>query len=135
MKILKVNTERRRIGNLGEDIAADFLKKKRYKILERNYATDFGEIDIICYRKKTLYFVEVKTRRRESMTQIEPRPASAVTPEKQRKLISVANYFKKSHKKDCRMQFDIIEVILDGEDCEIHHLENTVSYNTAYDNF
>ena len=133
MKILEVDTERRRIGNLGEDIAADFLKKHRYKILDRNFSSDIGEIDIICYKKKTLFFVEVKTRRRENMMDKEARPASSVTPEKQRKIISVANYYKKIRKKDCRMQFDVIEVILDGESYEIKHLENTISYNTAYD--
>ena len=133
MRILKVDTERRRTGNLGEDMACELLKKKRYKILERNYATEFGEIDIICLKKRTLFFVEVKTRRLENMTAKEPRPASAVTPEKQRKLISCANYYKKAKKKDCRMQFDIIEVIIDGDNHEINHLENAFTYNTAYD--
>ena len=133
MRILSVNTERRRTGNLGEDIACEFLKSKRYKILERNYSTDFGEIDIIGFKKKTFYFVEVKTRHKDKMTAIEPRPASSVTPEKQRKILSVANYYKKTSKKNYKMQFDVIEVILDGDGHEIKHLENTISYNSAYD--
>ncbi len=133
MRILEVNTERRRTGNLGEDIASEFLKNLRYKILARNYSTDFGEIDIICCKKKTFYFVEVKTRRKDRMTSKEPRPASSVTPEKQRKILAVANYYKKTSKKNYKMQFDVIEVILDGECHEIKHLENTISYNTAYD--
>lgn len=133
MRILTVNTERRKTGNLGEDIACEFLKSKRYKILEKNYSTDFGEIDIICYKNKTFYFVEVKTRHKDRMTPKEPRPASSVTPEKQRKILSVANYYKKTSKKNYKMQFDVIEVILDGEAHEINHLENTISYNSAYD--
>ena len=133
MRILSVNTERRRTGNLGEDMACEFLKSKRYKILERNYSTDFGEIDIICSKKKVFYFVEVKTRNRSRMTAKEPRPAYSVTQEKQRKILSVANYYKKASKKNYKMQFDVIEVILDGDDSEIKHLENTISYNSAYD--
>ena len=133
MKILSVNTERRKIGNLGEDIACEFLKSKHYRILEKNYSTDFGEIDIICRKNKVFYFVEVKTRHKDRMTQIEPRPASSVTPEKQRKILSVANYYKKTIKKNYKMQFDVIEVILDGEGHVINHLENTISYNSAYD--
>ena len=133
MRILDVNTEKRRIGNIGEDLACEFLKSKRYKILDRNYSTDFGEIDIICCKKRTFYFVEVKTRRKDRMTPKEPRPASSVTPEKQRKILSVANYYKKASKKNYRMQFDVIEVILDGEGHEIKHLENTISYNSAHD--
>lgn len=133
MRILKVDTERRRTGNLGEELAAEFLKSQRYMILERNYSTDFGEIDIICKKQKTFYFVEVKTRRRDRMTPIEPRPASSVTPEKQRMILAVANYYKKASKKNYKMQFDIIEVILDKDGHEIKHLENTISYNSAYD--
>lgn len=132
MKILEVDTERRKIGNLGEDLACEFLKSRRYKILERNYSLDFGEIDIICIKKKTFYFVEVKTRRKDRMTAAEPRPASSVTPEKQRKILAVANYYKKTSKSNYKMQFDVIEVILDGNTHEIKHLENTISYNTAY---
>ena len=133
MNILKVNTERRKIGNLGEDIACEFLKNARYKILERNFSTDFGEIDVICKKKRTLYFVEVKARSKSKMTKIEPRPASSVTPEKQRTIIAVANYYIKSIEKNYRMQFDVIEVILDGDTYEVKHLENTISYNSAYD--
>ena len=133
MRILKVDTERRRTGNLGEDLACEFLKSKRYKVLERNYSTDFGEIDIICKKSRTFYFVEVKTRHKDKMSKIEPRPASSVTPEKQRKILSVANYYKKTTKKNYKMQFDVIEVILDGDNKEIKHLQNTISYNTAYD--
>jgi len=50
----------RQIGDCGESLAEDFLKKKKYKILERNFYTFFGEIDIIAKEKKQLVFVEVK---------------------------------------------------------------------------
>jgi len=50
------------IGKEGESLAVDFLKRKGYEILEQNYKTPIGEIDIIA-RKNTLCFVEVKTRK------------------------------------------------------------------------
>ncbi len=51
------------LGKQGEEIAADFLKKKGMKILERNFRTPFGEIDVITEKNRKLHFVEVKTRR------------------------------------------------------------------------
>lgn len=50
------------IGKNGEDLAADFLQKQGYKIIERNFRTRGGEIDIIALHKDTLVYVEVKTR-------------------------------------------------------------------------
>ena len=49
-------------GNRGETLAAEYLQKKGYKIIERNFRTRFGEIDIICSDAQTLVFVEVKTK-------------------------------------------------------------------------
>lgn len=49
-------------GNKGEELAAAYLEKKGYRIIERNFRTRFGEIDIICWDDQTLVFVEVKTK-------------------------------------------------------------------------
>ena len=54
--------QRQAFGKAGEQLAAHYLKKKGYKILERNYTCPVGEIDIIGRHKKTIVFVEVKTR-------------------------------------------------------------------------
>ncbi len=54
--------DNKRTGNRGEDLAAEYLQKKGYKIEERNFRTRFGEIDIVCWDAKTLVFVEVKTK-------------------------------------------------------------------------
>lgn len=60
-----VKTEKRKIGDIGEDIAATFLVKNGYHILWRNYLKPWGEIDIVAKSKKGLHFIEVKTVTRE----------------------------------------------------------------------
>ncbi len=53
---------KKEIGRFGEEIAEDFLKRKKYKILEKNFQNRFGEIDIIAKDKNQLVFVEVKLK-------------------------------------------------------------------------
>lgn len=55
----------RSLGKKGEGIAADYLTKKGFKIIERNYHTRFGEIDLVCSRNNNLVFVEVKLKQGE----------------------------------------------------------------------
>ena len=138
MNILKVLTDKRRKGNLGEDAAARFLTKNGYRILDRGFVGNHSEIDIVASCEKTTVFVEVKTRSVGSQSPMEPRPASAVTPEKQRKIISAARIFMKKRRLETRMRFDIIEVLLervnDKEEVkDIRHLISAFDLNTAYD--
>ena len=58
-------TDYKRFGYKGEDLAADFLRRKGYDIVAVNYTTSFGEIDIVARYKGTTVFVEVKSRRSE----------------------------------------------------------------------
>ena len=137
MQILKINTERRRLGDLGEREAVKLLKKKGYKILEKNYVMLEHEIDIIAECDSAVVFVEVKTRDTESITAREPRPASAVTPKKQRGIISAAKGYLATHKPNKHVRFDIIEVYVTKNDggkhiLELKHLENAFNKNTAY---
>lgn len=53
-------TDKRKVGSFGEKIAEEFLKKKRYKIITKNFQNKFGEIDLVAREKKQLVFVEVK---------------------------------------------------------------------------
>lgn len=104
-------------GNVGEFKACEYLKKKKYKIIETNYKNLIGEIDIIAVKNKNLIFIEVKARE----TCAFGRPSEAVTFRKQQKIIKTAESFLKTYKKrynNC--QFDVIEVIGD----EINHIEN-----------
>ena len=139
MNILHVLTSRRRLGNLGENAAARFLKRHRYKILERNYVGKRGEIDIIASKKKMMVFVEVKTRSTENANARESRPSASVDSQKQRRLIHVANeYARTVHKENgCMMRMDIIEVYTETINNKLKirkivHIENAFNMNSAY---
>lgn len=103
------------LGKQGEKAALKYLKKNKYKILERNYSCNFGEADIIARDKDDIVFIEVKTR-----TSIYyGTPAEAVTPKRQENYRRIAaSYLHDVDKYPIR--FDIIE-ILDGE---ISHIKN-----------
>ena len=113
MKILELLTEKRKIGNVGEKAARKLLRKTGYKILERNYVALGYEIDIIAADKEHTVFCEVKTRTLGKENLCEPRPASAVTPEKQKKIITVAKFYNSNKMPGRRMRFDVIEVFVD----------------------
>ena len=137
MKILEVLTRNREIGNLGEKRAARHLWLRGYKILRRNYVAVGNEIDIIAIKGDTLVFCEVKTRNLNSIGRKEPRAASAVTREKQRKILAVANHFKGFEYKGKRMRFDVIEVYYENKNgrdkiTKINHMIGAFDYDTAY---
>ncbi|MGB9614276.1 MAG: YraN family protein [Fervidobacterium sp.] len=91
---------------LAEDKAAEYLKNvRKYKIIERNLKTPFGEIDIIAKKGKKFIFVEVK-----SGTGRKIKPSERVDQSKYSKLIKSAEYFLKGKNYE-KVQFDIIEVI------------------------
>ena len=107
----------RSAGRKGEDLACKFLKKDKYKILDKNFSCRQGEIDIIAEdRKGVLCFVEVKARSREDYGL----PAEAVTHSKQKKLLATAFIYLENKKIDSRdMRFDIVSVDLKNEDTQI----------------
>jgi len=108
------------LGAGGEKLAVAFLKKNKFEILEVNYKTEIGEIDIIAADKKTICFIEVKTR----TTDTKGLPREAVNIFKQRKIIHVASgYIKRRMLTNRQTRFDVIE-ILDGE---ITHIQNAFS--------
>lgn len=112
--ILKVKTEKRELGDFGEKAAARFLKREGYKIVERNFECDEGEVDIICRDRTTLAFVEVKTRTVGHESKFEGRPASAVTLEKQKKLVKCAALYGGLRGRGYKLRLDIVEVFVDG---------------------
>jgi putative endonuclease len=105
------------LGREGEDRAAEFLKRSGYKILERNYSTPAGEIDLIALHEGTIVFIEVKTRTSNAYGA----PELAVNPRKQRRMVKTAlGYlkYKKLHQMPCR--FDVVAITAaDGNQPEL----------------
>ena len=106
------------IGSKGEDLAAEFLRKKGYKIISRNYKTPIGEVDIIAEDKGTIVFVEVKTRSNNSFGY----PFEAVGSRKQHKLKNLALFYMKQRKKDLAVRFDVLSIHISEDKKEIEHI-------------
>jgi len=108
----------RELGRKGEELAIRFLKKKGYRILERNYVCKLGEIDIVAREKDTLAFVEVKTR---TSTLFGP-PELSVTPFKQMQISKAALvYLKEKNLEEVKARFDVVSILLrpEGEEIEL----------------
>ena len=108
-------------GKKGELVAANFLKKQKYKIIEMNYKNKIGEIDIIAKDKESLVFVEVKTR----MSSMFGDPLEAIDEEKQFKIRNVATLYlmKKKLTDKVLVRFDAISILGD-EEHEIRHIKD-----------
>lgn len=110
----------KQIGSEGETLAAQYLKKNGYKIIEKNYKTPIGEIDIIAEDKGTVVFVEVKTRSSDYFGC----PFEAVGAKKQQKLKSLALFYLKQKGKELAARFDVLSIYLRKGEKEIHHIKD-----------
>lgn len=112
-------TKKRKIGDIGEDIACKYLRKKDYKILDRNFLKSFGEIDIIAIKDGVISFVEVKTRKNDSF-----KPASLDVDyyKKERIRKTAQAYIMEKDLADFLISFDICEVYLERK--MIHYIKN-----------
>lgn len=106
-------------GKKGEEMAAEFLEKKGYKILETNWRFMNLEADIIAETSKTLVIAEVKTRKSNYFGE----PESFVTKQKQKNLIKTANAYIERKQLDLEVRFDIVSVVL-NDDNSIKHIED-----------
>ncbi|PIR79673.1 MAG: YraN family protein [Candidatus Levybacteria bacterium CG10_big_fil_rev_8_21_14_0_10_35_13] len=114
-------------ARLGEEIAAKFLVKRGYKIIDRNFRKGYGEIDIIAVNNKILVFVEVKTR----TSNFFGTPFEQITSFKIRALERTALFYKKLHPNlPDAMRIDAIGIELDysGDVSKIEHMENISGY-------
>ncbi len=116
------------LGREGEDLAARFLMKQGYRILERNYSTRSGEIDLIALHDGAVVFVEVKTRTNDAFGA----PELAVTPRKRQRMVKAAlSYikYKKLHQVPCR--FDVVAITTAAEQ-EVEHIRNAFEMDRTH---
>lgn len=114
------------LGRSGEAAAARYLRRRLYSIIEANYRTRYGEIDIIARRGEVVAFVEVKARRGASFGQ----PFEAVGPRKQEQIRRMALAWLATHQRDpefnrCVFRFDVISIVFNGNGA-VERLEHLV---------
>lgn len=113
----------RDLGNWGENQAEEYLRKNEYEIIERNFYSYHGEIDIIAKDKNELIFCEVKTRRNIQYGM----PIDAVNKFKQKRIYLTAKYYLyKNNINNISVRFDIIEVYLINHVIRINHIKNAM---------
>lgn len=111
-----------KLGKCGEKAAAKFLKSKKYRIIRKNYRSSYGEIDIIAKDKKTIVFVEVKTRSSKKYG----RGMESINFIKQQKLRKTALHFLQNNKIFFDgLRFDVIDILIKKSGPpEIYHIKN-----------
>lgn len=114
------------IGKLGEDFCTEYLEKRGYKILQRNFHSRYGEIDVIAENETYLVFVEVKTRSHNKIAE----PKDAVDFSKQRKIcLTALSYFDK-YPMTKQPRFDVFEVLhKDMRIYNFNYIENAFEFD------
>ena len=108
-------------GNLAEDLAADYLTQKNYKILVRNFRYQKAEIDIVTEFEDVIVVVEVKARSYDTLIE----PQEAVTKKKIKSIVLCTDFFMRERNLDKEVRFDIITVLPDQSGkLQINHIED-----------
>ena len=112
-------------GEEGEKIAAAYLKKNGYRIIEINFRCSIGEIDIVAKEKNDLVFVEVKTRKSTELGY----PEQAVGIRKQKKMSQLALWYLQKRKiADTNARFDVVAVTIIPEKNEVKLIKNAFDF-------
>ncbi len=108
------------VGKLGEKIACEYLESNGYKIIQRNFTTKKGEIDIIARDNEEIVFIEVKTRSNYKYG----KPVEAVNEIKQRHMLNTIKYYLYINKLENNfIRIDTIEIFLHKDSCKINHIK------------
>ena len=108
-------------GNRGEELASKYLEKKGFLIVERNFRTRFGEIDIVCRDGQTLVFVEVKTKIGHDFGE----PEEMVNKSKIGKVKRMGEVYLQDNKLDVACRVDVVAIVMEsgGEVERIEHYQ------------
>ena len=112
------------LGKKGEQLAINYLVKKGYVIVEKNYRFQKAEVDIIAQNGETLAVVEVKTR----STAYFGNPQDFVNPKKIKLLVAAIDNYVTENDLDVEIRFDIIAVIKQQNEFVIEHIEDAFLY-------
>jgi putative endonuclease len=108
------------LGKEGEKLAVQFLKARGFRIIDRNYRTAFGEIDVIAEEGGVLVFVEVKTRSGDAYGS----PFEAVDRRKREKIKKVALCYLKEIRKQPPARFDVLSIDVESGRKKIDHIKD-----------
>ena len=108
------------LGKKGEQIAIEYLLKKGYFILEKNYRYLKAEVDIIAQKNNILAIIEVKTR----SSTFFGNPEEFVNPKKIKLLVDATNQYLIEKDLDAEVRFDIIAIVINKNKITIEHLED-----------
>lgn len=111
------------LGKLGEDIISNYIIRLGYKILERNFECNQGEIDIIALDNRELVFIEVKTRTGTNYGEA----SESITKYKKRHLLnSIKYYLYKRNLENEFIRIDVAEVYVKGENIKINYIKKAI---------
>ncbi len=112
------------VGNDGENRAAAFLESKGFSIIERNWRTKRGEIDIIAFKNDTLVFIEVKTLPNGTLDMIQ----RELNYQKRERILKTSKRFLLKHRQysNSYVRFDVIVIDMPGLE-PVYHIENAFS--------
>ncbi|MCK4524344.1 YraN family protein [candidate division WOR-3 bacterium] len=121
---------RKEKGNIGEDQASLYLKKRGFSIIDKNFTSYFGEIDIIAMKNNTLVFFEVRTKHSSK----KGNPAESITIYKKRKIFKTAQFYIKIHPELSmnKIRFDFIGIKYSDNNTQFNHIENIISEDELY---
>jgi len=126
MKKLNLQT-----GKIGEQIAKKYLLEKGYKIIEQNYKTKYGEIDLVCQKKKELVIVEVRTK----MGNMYGSPEDSLNKKKLRKIWLNGLAYVKQKKWQGSWRIDAVCLLLTpGKQYNAQHAQEKIEYIEHYEN-
>ncbi len=117
-KTKKPLTSRKKQGNQAEDEAYQYLLKQDFKLIERNFSTKAGEVDLIMQDGESLVFIEVRYRKNTDFGGA----AASVTPKKQQRIIKAALAYSQRNAPQSSLRFDVVSI--EGDDRKLNHIKN-----------